>query len=265
MKSIYLLTIFLIISQFISAQVYHGKETEKFAKNADMVRISEMSKIPSFIKFEKTFKINEINAIDYTEELIGSNRIDFTFQNTVRSKSNSFSSRYTPTIDGYPIEFSSWIIHVKDGNVTSMNGSIPDNLPQNIIFNITEEEALKVALNYMGAESYMWEDKGMEDLLKQIKNDENATYYPKGEKVIAPNKITFIDSELKPTYKFNIYSSKPLDRKMVYVDAQTGQVLFDLSLIHFSEKSDKEDDDPEIPTDVIGTAHTVYKIGRAHV
>jgi hypothetical protein len=74
--------------------------------------------------------------------------------------------------------------------------------------------------------------------------DNDATYYPEGVKVITPVIPDIRKSKLTTAYKFNIYSLIPFDRKMVYVDAQTGEILFDLPLIHFD--------------DVIGTAHTAF-------
>jgi Zn-dependent metalloprotease len=125
-----------------------------------------------------------------------------------------------------------------------MSGEIIRQQPDNITFTLTEEEALQAALRYMNAEVYMWQDSNAEALLKQFQNNAGATYYPVGEKVIAPDSTSFIGTKLKTAYKFNIYAKQPHNRKMVYVDAQTGEILYASPLILFDNE--------------IGTAHTQY-------
>ena len=147
-------------------------------------------------------------------------------------------------MDGYPIEFSMWNIQVKDGRVTAMNGDILANPNGSTEFTISQERALEIALEYTGAKLYMWESEKEEQLFKKIKKDTSATYYPQVEKVIVPDKIKFSESKLRAAYKFDIFALKPHSRKAVYVDAHTGEVLFDLPLMY--------------NTSVQATAHTQY-------
>jgi Zn-dependent metalloprotease/chitodextrinase len=168
----------------------------------------------------------------------------FTLRDQQQSKDGKIVYKYTQTIAGYPVEFSSWHIHEKNGKVIALNGDIIDINDFNALFSLSENEALQAALNYIGAELYMWMDEGEEQNLKLMLEDNEATYYPTGIKIITPVQPDIRKNKLTTAYKFNIYSIQPFDRKMVYVDAQTGEILFDLPLIHFE--------------DVVGTAHTQY-------
>ncbi|HNW98811.1 MAG TPA: M4 family metallopeptidase, partial [Bacteroidales bacterium] len=81
-----------------------------------------------------------------------------------------------------------------------------------------------------------------EAMLKKITNDPKATYYPKGKSVYVEDKNN--KGTYKLTYRFDIYASKPMQRKYVFVDAQNGNVILDINRIH--------------NTDVPGTAVTKY-------
>jgi Zn-dependent metalloprotease/chitodextrinase len=244
MKKLFLLIFITTLFQVVFAQVYNGSVAQDYAQGADIVRFKEHSKVPAYIKFKENYSLNVEKALEYTKSFIHSENCDFGLKNIQQNGDNSQTYRYFQTVDGYKIEFSAWNVHVKGGKVTAMNGDIFDNVTASTEFSISEEKALKIALEYFGAESYMWEDEKNEQMLKKIKKDENATHFPATEKLIVPNKIKFSESKLRPAYKFEIYASKPHDKKAIYVDAQTGEVLFDLPLIHF--------------TSVVGTAHTQY-------
>jgi len=262
MKKLFILFVFALLAQLTFSQVYKGGDAEKLAAGADMVRIKEdshkriapeekraLQSLPAYIRLKKGYSLNAEEAVIYTKKLAQSQNIDFTLKNVqnnkpTREKSNRQTYRYIQTIGGYPVEFSMWNVHVSNGKVDAMNGDIIDAGNMQVVFSISEQQALQSALAFIGAEKYMWEDAGAERAYKEFKDDANATYYPKGEKVIVPDKVFFRDSELKSAYKFNIYSMKPYDRKMVYVDAQTGKVILDMPLLRGQ--------------DVVGTAHTGY-------
>ena len=244
MKKFVLLVSITILSQILFSQVYVSGDAENYAVGADVVRFKEHSQVPAYIKFKNDYAIHVENALQYTKSFLNAENSDFVLKNMQQNGKNSQTHRYIQTLNGYPIEFSMWNIHVKDGKVTAMNGDIFSNPTASTEFTISEEAALEAALSYFGAEKYMWEDERNEQMIKEMKEDENATYFPKGEKVIAPNNIQFSKSKLRPAYKFEIYASMPHDKKAIYVDAQTGEILFDLPLIHF--------------TTVPATAHTNY-------
>lgn len=122
------------------------------------------------------------------------------------------------------IEYSTVILHGKNNKNYIINGEYVDGIEINITPHLKEKEALSFALNYVNAERYMWEEKEEEKRLRKIKNDLNATYYPKGELVICKD---FLNEPqmYKLAYKFEIYAVNPFRRDYIYVDAEKGDVI----------------------------------------
>ena len=244
MKKLLLPLLLVIIPQILFAQLSKKELSNELKNNAKEIRFQEHAGTPSYISFRADYGLTREQAIEYSKGFCTADNVDFTLKNQQTGKDGKTLYRYEQTIAGYPVEFSAWHVHEKNGKVTALNGDIVDIQNFNAIFFISEDEALHAALNYIGAELYMWQNEGEEQNLKLMLNDAAATYYPTGIKVITPVQLNTKNCKLKTAYKFNIYSLKPFDRKMVYVDAQTGEILFDLPLIHFDNE--------------IGTAHTVY-------
>jgi Zn-dependent metalloprotease len=215
--------LFIFTAQLTMGQVYSGASAEKLAPKAQVLRLNEQTKTPAFIQLQSGYRMDVPNAVAYTKQLLKNEKVDFELRDIEKTNDQDVTYRYYQTINSYPVEFSSWLIHVKNGRVYSMNGDITDDKEVDTTFKLSEEEALKIAVDYMQTEEYVWEN---------------------GEKILVPNNQFFHNSQLRAAYKFNIFSKKPFDRKMVYVDAQTGKVLFDLPLI--------------LHIDVVGTAETQY-------
>ncbi|MBK8847300.1 MAG: hypothetical protein IPO27_12445 [Bacteroidetes bacterium] len=143
--------------------------------------------------------------------------------------------RYIQTYKDIPIELTMYIVHVKDGYVTSFNGhalNVTTNLSSKATVNVVE--AMNAAKNYVGALKYKWEDVFWEKNIKESKKDINATYFPKGELYWYAEDINTLDKKtnLRLAYKFDIYSSIPDNAQRVYVDAKTGEVFLVNSLKH---------------------------------
>ncbi|MDR2971614.1 MAG: M4 family metallopeptidase [Bacteroidales bacterium] len=232
MKKLLLPLLLLLVAPQI---LFSQTQSEELRKNTGT---------PSYMSFRDDCNMTHEQAIEYSKSLCAVENVGFTLKNQQTGKDGKTLYRYEQTIAGYPIEFTAWHIHEKNGKVMAVNGDIVDIQDFNAVFSLSENEALQAALNHIGAEFYMWMDESEEQNLKLILQDNDATYYPTGIKVITPVQPDIKTNELTTAYKFDIYSKKPHDRKMVYVDAQTGEILFDLPLIHFSDE--------------IGTAYTVY-------
>lgn len=134
--------------------------------------------------------------------------------------------RYQQTYKGIPIEGAEYIMHEKDSRVTHANGRLARNINLTTTPSITEAQALQYALNYMNGHVYAWESNKEEAILKQQKNQEDATYYPSGELVIIDLNHKLNTENCILVYKFDIYSLEPLNRKNIYVDAHSGIVLW---------------------------------------
>jgi len=232
MKSKLFITVLLslfFINHCIS-QTYRGAEANQRIKNTELVKFKEYTEVPNYFRFSDNSTHTEQEAIEIVKSFIKNNNSGLQLKIAQKQGDGNYTLRYFQTVNGYPIEFTALHLQLADNKITEVNGEILDN-PQVIPnFIISEETALQFALNYINAKQYMWED-----------DDE---YLPTGEKVIVPNQTDLENSILKSAYKFNIYSKNPHNRQMIYVDAENGEIVLDLPLIHFNN--------------VVGTAQTAY-------
>ena len=166
------------------------------------------------------------------------------------------TSKFQQTINGIPVEYGIMNVHVQNGKIIAQNGVWVKNIPQENAAvsrqkGINEQIALSNALNFVGAESYKWQDADEEKFLKSESKDDNATYYPKGKLVYYFDPSDLDSKKMTLAYKFDIYAQAPLSRQYVFVDAKTGAILGTDSII-------KETNAP-------GTAVTAYSGTQAIV
>ncbi len=93
---------------------------------------------------------------------------------------------------------------------------------------LSPEGALAKILSNNGARKYAWQDPNLESALKERKNDQKATYFPKPELLILP--------EGRLAYKAEVFAVEPLSREFVYVDAEKGKIIKKINLMHQENK-----------------------------
>lgn len=111
-----------------------------------------------------------------------------------KDESGYLHYRYTQYFKGIPVEGTEYIVHTEQGIVMLCQGNIVENLDIDIKPDINEKTALKLTLNFIGAEKYEWEDQDWEQFRKVDLKDNSATWFPKGELVITriPGKSEYI-------------------------------------------------------------------------
>ncbi|MFZ4107163.1 CUB domain-containing protein [Flavobacterium sp.] len=152
--------------------------------------------------------------------------------------------RYQQNYKNIPVNGVQFLLHEKNGKLNSANGNFYSGLSLNTTPSISEQDAIQKAIDFVGAEKYLWNNKDEEDFHKKEKNDNNATYYPKAVLVIAPIDGIYRKENFKLCYKVNIFSELPYDNVDVYIDAQTGKAINKIGKIAHA--------------DVVGTANTLY-------
>ena len=199
--------------------VAFAQETDKHVKQKEV----NSNGIPNLITFKENSNIKNSNSTQIFKDQLG-----LKAQQSLNSISTEIDDlgfnheKFQLFHKGVKVEFATYSIHSKQGKVTSMSGefyNIPDvsNAPQ-----ISAQDAFIMAKNYTGAKSYMWENTVEAESIKyQI---------PVGELVFLP----IIDAEVKKqdfdnvklAYKFDIYATNPVSRGDLYIDANTGEILF---------------------------------------
>ncbi len=109
---------------------------------------------------------------------------------------------------------------VINGEIIRLNNKITKNY-------INEKEALAVALAYVNAEKYIWEDSIFEIELKKISNDPYATNFPEGKLLFAKIKEDAPKNNENYTlaWSFDITSLVPFTHSVIYVNAYKGEFL----------------------------------------
>jgi bacillolysin len=141
--------------------------------------------------------------------------------------------RFQQTHKNIPIE-GSVIVHTKNGFATKVIGQIVQNMDFNINPAITPETAINNAINFVPADTYIWEvqDTVFCDSTEQI--IEIITYeYPDAELVftLIDNNLQLNSENLILAYKIRIRSSNPYKVYDVYIDSNTGNLIKKVSLI----------------------------------
>lgn len=193
---------------------------------------SEEDNVPTYWSFseEEAPSEGELEAI--LADFIKSND-DFSYK-LVKTETDELGFEhklYKQHYKKYPIEFGELRVHLKNGKILSMNGTISDKAPKDNLLILSESEALKKALEFIDAKVYKWEVEAEESLLR-AQMGENATYFPEGELTFISKDATVNHEALKLAYKFNIYAHEPMSRSEIYIDASDGSVVFKNSLIH---------------------------------
>lgn len=152
---------------------------------------------------------------------------DLVLQNSDRDQLGMVHYRYLQTYKGIPVENSIYVAHTQKGILVSLSGSVVTDFNQQIVNRssfLSPKQAVEKALIYVNAKKYAWQDAGFQQRIKFRKGN-NATYYPAATKVWYSGDDEIDPGNLKLAYKVDVYSLQPLDRKYLYVDAQSGEIL----------------------------------------
>ena len=153
-------------------------------------------------------------------------------------------TKYQQLYKGVPVEGAIVILHEKNGKVVSFNGSFVKGIYLNTTTGISSEKSIAKALEVMPAKRYYWEIPEMEDFIKKKERNENATFYPSPELVIAKESFDQDSKGYKLSYRLDVYAEGEHNHKTLFIDAQTGSLNFELERCHEGQSN--------------GTANTRY-------
>jgi bacillolysin len=123
---------------------------------------------------------------------------------------------------GIKVEFATYTLHSQNQKLVLMNGEIYTIKDVKATASLSPEEALDKAINHIGAKEYLWENPQEAAAMDYKK--------PKGELVFLPSMeeqgTKRTSDKVRLAYKFDIYATNPVSRGDLYIDANTGKVLF---------------------------------------
>jgi bacillolysin len=229
-----------------------AQQTERLA-GTQILAQNEATDLPGFIQFNPGKEIRPEQFSTWSGTALNL-PISSTFKayNTETDPQGYTHTRYKQYVNGVPVEGTMVITHAVNGVIESVNGDYFTNFQtaySRSAVTLTEEAALKAALNKMNAKSYMWDNKAYESSVAEAFENPNFSFYPKGELVIVHKENTdYSAANMVLAYKFDIYAEFPISRKFMYVDAKTGAVVASEEQIHALDET--------------GSANTLYSGSR---
>lgn len=211
---LYLLGVFQIF--FLNSQAQD--------KNYSIQRWDESNSHISFLQVNKAAKVQVgENGVEWLQQVLGLNE-NYSWQllSVEKDKIGQTHYRLQQTYKGFAIDGTMYIVHAKNGFIQSANGEYANNLKIADTPLKSESEALKNALEFIGAKNYKWQVTEEETHLKIEQRNELATYFPKGKLTIVKHPRT---GEYHLSYQFDIYAHFPVSRDYVYVDVMNGSVI----------------------------------------
>ncbi len=197
-----------------------------YSQAIQKMTVDGTDQVPSYIEFNTNVKAYPVSkaAEVLKRELNVPADVDFKLYKEENDPVFGKLLRYQEYYKNVKVEFGRYFVHSSNGIIVSINGDYEpvDNL--NVNPKISKDQAFESAINYIGAKKYAWETKGVPGYDGKpipelvIVRDLNASH-----------RNTY--GQFRLAYKFDIYAVEPLSRDYVYVDAQTGKVLFKNSII----------------------------------
>jgi bacillolysin len=206
-------------------------------------KLNESEPIQTMLQFDTPLpKVDAIAQLKAKSKLDKQNRYVPTYSNVDESgkKHEHFQQYYK----GIKVEFGVIITHSLNDEVFLINGEVYNAASVNSNPSITNIEALNKIIESKPGAIYLWD----------APQDALAMNYskPSGELLFLPNIKTGI---VNLAYKFDIYSTQPLAREEIYVDAHNGTILYKNPIIKHAKSVNNE---VQIAASVDGTANTKY-------
>ncbi|MFH0893862.1 MAG: M4 family metallopeptidase [Bacteroidota bacterium] len=215
------------------------------AQSQNLSSIAIADENPNWITFRNPAQLNPATLFTQHKQAFGLGNNDEMILQKTKSDNLGFTHfRYQQYYKGVPVYGSDYMLHQKNKQLLTANGEIIKGLSLNAAPALSLDDAIQKALAYMNAERYIWQDAQREAMLKQIRNDPAATYYPKAELFVMNKSMNNNPAEYRLVYKLEVYATKPLKREFIFVDAMNGSIYHHLNML--------------MTDDVPAVAHTRY-------
>jgi len=182
---------------------------------------------PKFISLDQSQKFTINKAVDLLKSTYQvSNDVDFVELRRETDQIGMQHVKFQEYYKGIPVTFAHFYVHASGNQIKSLNGDFFQVEGINVTPQLSKQAAFNHALAAVDASHYMWENPQEAALMNYQK--------PEGELVILPDfqhKNSKRQAQAKLAYKFDIYATDPLSRAYIYIDAQTGRLLYKDAII----------------------------------
>lgn len=152
---------------------------------------------------------------------------DYTFKKTTTNEDSKGVKhvKYQQYYKNIKVEFGTVIVHVENDFVNSINGELYNSNDISVNPTLNRGVAFTKVLDHVNAISYLWQDEEQARVMDYKK--------PEGDLVLLPNLTT---GKVSLAYKFDIYSTSPISRKEIYIDAVNSEILFSNPIIKHADR-----------------------------
>ena len=185
MKTLFIRIFFLFIVSWICLPIYAQQSDTLHIRRGENGKI----RFASFVENENSDRKMQNDMAFLRSILQMKDGDELRLKNITTDELGITRKRFQQYYRGIIVENAQYLLHGKNGSIDHINGSFQAIDLQTVEPVLNEQQALRKALEYVGAEKYKWEDLDEEKFIRQHTNDPNATYYSKGELVIAKDYI----------------------------------------------------------------------------
>lgn len=242
---------------FTPAIAKQSTDVSSLARNPIDQTITDINFLPTAgLKIENSAEVlkSHLEIDDPNQQLISAY--------TQRPGDGLAVQRFEQWYKGIKVAHGSFSVAAKNGIITYAHGNIfRPSTELSTAAALTESQALQKALDFINAQDYMWQNPKQEKMLREVMKDPNATYFPKGTMVwVEDFNSTARNKQLHLAYCFNIYAEAPLSRNLVYIDANTGNVLLKDPVIKHITATGKSlySGNVSFETDMSGSSYILY-------
>lgn len=219
--------LFLLSINTFSTELYKGTEASKRIPGTVEIWYKSQEAFPHFMRFDPDLQLKESDVSGWLKAQFDfDSGLLFTELRTQVGASGIKHTSYSLQYNDVHMEFLRITVHSMNGIALSVSGNILSDFDATNAVTITENEALKFAMNAINAKEYKWQIPAEESWIKETTGDQSASFYPKSSIVVISRNADYVNLDLRYAHKFDVYASKPLIREEIYIDAQTGEVLF---------------------------------------
>jgi bacillolysin len=236
---------FLLFYSMVYSQTYKDNEAQVILKGSQLLRINEYTQRINYALFNEKVISNKNEIVPYLLKALNLNP-PYQLQ-LIKSEVDDIGFehlRFQQTYNQIPILGGIVIAHLKENTLHSFNGEVFEVNNEALKKRKSADECLNKALEIIQAKTYKWQMPEEEEAIKIIKDDPNASWYPKAQLVYCPKDLNFDHPIFELSYQFTIHANEPLLGENIYISPINLGTIARENLIH--------------TTDVIGTAVTKY-------
>lgn len=210
--------VFLVILMIFGSVAVVSAQNKKDEKKS-------VTQPPSLVVFDASQSYSLQNTTQIFKDVLNpSPQISFTSLKQEQDPLGFTHHKMQQYFNGVKVVFATVTLSGKNGNVQTMSSAyFPIAEDFSTTPSISATQALNSAKAHVGATEYLWQNAQEAALANYQKPTGELVIFPAMENISETNRLA---------YKFDIYATAPLYRADVYIDAKTGQFIFENKRIH---------------------------------